>query len=78
VSKVDKHIFIDNFRHVGGSYQNFPKFIDAKVVEQWSEPSPDPLTSGKEYVKTEDGRVFWRYDCYTPTSPYGYEEMKIQ
>lgn len=76
MSHIGKTIFIDNWQPSTLGIKNHHQFIDSKVVEEWFEPSPDGRTSGKEFVKTEDGRTFWRYDCYASFSPYGFEELK--
>ena len=73
MSHIGKHIFVDDFiRQRNGSDKNFPKYIKSPVVKEWREPSEDPTRSGKEFVQTEDGEVYYRYDCYAVDSPYGW------
>jgi len=45
------------------------------IVQEWFVPNEEVGKSGKNYVQLEDGRVFVRYDCYDPNSPYGWNEV---
>lgn len=70
---VGKTIAIDNFVHDGPNKRtNRPIHTREKVVKYWHVPSDNPRHSGQEFVKLEDGKVYMRYDSYTPFSPYGW------
>jgi hypothetical protein len=73
-SHIGKTIAVDNFLPTStGGIRNHPLFVDSRVTKYWHEPSDNPRTSGNEYVKVGDGRVFSRPDHYTPVSPYGWK-----
>lgn len=73
-SHIGKTIAVDNFLKTStGGLKNHPLFINSPVVKYWHEPSDNLRTSGSEYVKVADGRIFSRPDHYTPVSPYGWE-----
>lgn len=59
----------DEFIITGG--YNYP----SELPEFESVPGPG-LISGKQFC-TVDGRRFYRYDCYTDFSPYGWHEVDV-
>lgn len=73
-SHIGKTIAVDNFLPTStGGIKNYSRFINSLVVKYWHEPSDNLRTSGIEYVKVADGRIFSRPDHYTNVSPYGWQ-----
>lgn len=77
-TQIGKTIAIDHFLphpKDPSRWTNYPQHVSSPVVEYWHKPSDNPLTSGEEFVKVEDGRIFTRYDCYMPESAYGWKSV---
>lgn len=58
-----------------GAKKNVGRHESGIIKQEWHEPPASGKSSGKDYVELDDGRVFMRYDCYTPSSPYGWNEV---
>ena len=78
-SIIGKTISIDNFLPTKtGGIKNYPIFINSLVTEYWHEPSDNLKTSGTEFVRVQDGRVFSRPDHYVDYSPYGWKPIEMK